>query len=199
MSPEGRGAFAAIAASLLLSSVALAQPAEPDPERLRAQAHAALAEGRIEQAYGLMRAAAECEAAASDWREVAEIAGILRLDRVALAAYGAYLERAPQAEDRAAVEGRVRVLRHLAAGAHYALDDGGRSVRELVDWDGQPIAAGPPGSVLVDWQGRPQARHTELLSLAEWDGTVRGPAAPIAAVRTPRGDGVGFGRALSAP
>ena len=177
---------------------ARAQEAAPTPRQLRTQARAALSEGRIEAAYPLMRDAATRSDTANDWRELAEIADRLRLDQAALEAYEAYLERAPQAPDRPAIEGRVRVLRHILGGGGYALDAEGATVSEIVDWGGRRHTRGGATDVLVDWQGRPQARRSELLTLAEWDGNMRPPEPPVGTTFTPRGT-TGLGRALAAP
>lgn len=182
-------------ALLIAAGPARAQPPEASPAQLRTEARAALAQGRIEDAFPLMRRAAEGSQTPTDWRELAEIADRLRLDDAALAAYATYLERAPQADDRAAIEGRIRVLRLLAEGARFAVAGG---VPELLAWNGEPVAREPGQNVLVDWHGRPQGRRTELLTMAEWEGDVRPPEPPIGAALAPRGGG-GLGRALAAP
>ncbi|MEZ4339019.1 MAG: tetratricopeptide repeat protein [Sandaracinaceae bacterium] len=200
-------AILAFALGFLAATTAQAQPraqARPSDEgprpgapQLRADARAALAAGRIEEAYPLMQEAARTSDVATDWRELGEIADRLRLDQAALDAYETYLERAPEAPDRAAIEGRVRVLRHILGGGGYAIDDGGAGVSELLGWNGRRHH-GVATDVLVDWQGRPQTRRTELLTLAEWDGNMRAPEPPIGTTLAPRGRS-GLGRALSAP
>lgn len=190
-------AILAFALAFLAAGTVRAQGDAPSPRQLRADARAALAAGRIEEAYPLMRDAAVRSEEANDWRELAEIADRLRMDQAALEAYETYLERAPEAPDRAAIEGRVRVLRHIIGGGGYALDEGGARVSELLGWNGRRQHGGA-SDVLVDWQGRPQARRSELLSLAEWDGNMRPPEPPIGTTFTPRGS-TGLGRALSAP
>ncbi|MBX3272966.1 MAG: hypothetical protein KF729_22075 [Sandaracinaceae bacterium] len=188
-------AIVAGALSLGLAGAALAQEAPP-PERLRADARAALAAGRIEDAYGLMRGAAERSRAASDWRELAEIADRLRLDELALSAYETYLARAPDAADRAEIEGRVRVLRRIVQGGRYAAPPDGSTVPELIDLEGRPVERAAPRNFLVDWDGRPRtARASGLLTLVEWDGAAPAPALDAAHVAREGG----LGRALATP
>lgn len=182
-------------------SAEAAAAAEAAPvARLRRRARRAVAEGRFEDAFAALRRAAGRAEDPAVWRELAEVADRLRLDRIALDAYERYLEAAPDAADRAELEGRVRVLRQLARGARYVAAEDGRSV-ELEEAPGRALPRG-----LMDWQGHPQParRSSELLSLARWDGTLRaaGPEAPDAGrelLPFPTNVRVGLGRRLDPP
>lgn len=126
-------------------------------------------EGRLEEAFDLLREASREAEDARVWRELAEVADRLRLDAVALEAYETYLLRAPEsAPDRPEIAGRVRVLRELIAGGRYVLE--GEERPELAR---DPRVA--RSNILVDWYGRPLVlrRSTGLISLADWDGSLR--------------------------
>jgi tetratricopeptide (TPR) repeat protein len=135
--------------------------AEARARELRAAARALVEAGRIEEAFEPLREAVDLTADATVLLELAEVADRLRLDPVALEAYEAYLARRPDAPDRAAIEGRARILRELRAGERFVLD-GNRASRTrngtLVDWNGQPVAV---------------RRPTGILTLTDWDGNVR--------------------------
>ena len=178
--------------------------AEVRANELRAQSRAALAEGQIESAYRLARAAAELSTGADAWLDVAEIAERLRLDALAIRAYQAYLGRSPRgAEGRVEIEARVRVLEHHLRGGGFALSADERTVETLVDRDGGAARAPGQGNVLVDWHGRPQVRQRprSQLALAAWDdATVPEhqsliPSSRILGSRAQQG----LGRALATP
>lgn len=150
---------------------------EARASELRAAARAHLAAGRIEDAFGALREAAELTRDPTVWLEVGETADRLRIDDVALAAYERYLEERADAPDRAEIEGRVRVLRRIAAGHRYAVAP---TRRGLVDWEGRPVPLRRPGG---------------LVTLAEWD-----EATPRAPELLPfPGRPTGLGRRLSPP
>lgn len=152
--------------------------ADDDAATLRARGREAVAEGRYEDAFVYFRAATarldDGGGGAGAWLELAEVAERLRLDAIALEAYERYLADASEdAEGRAMIEGRLRVLRRLAEGATYVPREDGRAVNLLVDWEGRPLSsAGRPVRRLVDWQGRPVLvrRGGQLLSFSGWDG-----------------------------
>lgn len=186
------GSVTRLSASLLVSSLVLAptaraQPGAPDPASdaapdpearaiaLREAARRDAEAGRIEEAFIASREAAELTRDPVAFRELGELADRLRLDTIALAAYEAYLARRADAPDRAAIEGRVRVLRLLRDGHRFSA---------------RPLG----GDALVDWDGRPVLvrRRADLVPLAEWDGTL--PAGAARASVEP-----GLGRRLSPP
>lgn len=202
-------AFACLSTSLP-PVVAHAQAVdEARAEALRARAREAVAAGRLEEAFGHVRVAAELSGDPTVWLEVATVAERLRMDALVVEALHQYLERRPDAPDRAEVEGRLRVLDALARGGRYQPEEDGRTVRLVVEWDGgavvtrrRPAASGRPLNVLVDWQGRPLVvrRSSELLSLAEWDGRVRTRASLAGRELFPfPAEAAGLGRRLDAP
>ncbi len=155
---------------------------------LRATARERTREGHLEEAFALVRSAAELTDDARVWLEVAEAADRLRLDEVALRAYETYLERRADAPDREEIEARTRVLREVLAGHRYALESEparGPAAEVLVDWNGEPV--------VVERSGTPRA-------LADWDGTLRAlpGSRPPDLLPFPT-DNRGLGRRLSAP
>jgi len=195
--------------AVLLPAIASAQERdEARAQALRERAEAAVSEGRLEEAFGHVRVAAELTEDPTVWLEVAEIADRLRMDALTVEALERYLAARPDAADRAEVEGRLRVLRAVEGGARFVPEEDGRAVRLVVDWDGEPIVThtprrgrGQPVNVLVDWQGRPLVvrRSSELLSLAEWDGHIRGRPRIASPELFPFPDVSGLGRRLSSP
>ncbi len=190
----------------LLLSLALPAAAQTGGRAtgLRRRSRAALSEGRLEEAYGLARAAAERSRGAGPWLEVAEIADRLRLDTLALSAYRTYLERAPRnAGDRAEIEGRVRVLEHHIRGGGYTVSEDGQTVAAVDQRAPSAEPAGRHGNVLVDWQGRPQVRgpSPSQLALAAWDGAAqpRDPSLISAEHVLGPSEPSGLGRALARP
>jgi hypothetical protein len=152
---------------VLSASVASAQriaPTAREAARILVQA------GRLERAFDTLRAVAPESRDPEVWRDLAEVADQLRLDAVALEAYETYLARRADAPDRAEIEGRVRVLRELAAGGRYVVE--GNSSRLTRD-------ARVAHNVLVDWYGQPLVlrRSTGTITLADWDGSLRRPGA----------------------
>jgi hypothetical protein len=155
----------ALIALTWIAPIASAQrgPLETGRQRVR--------EGRYEEAFEYLRAAAAQNEEPAVLLELAEVADRLRLDAIALEAYERYLIRArPDAANRAEIEGRVRVLRELAAGGRYVLEGPRtRLTRE----------ERATNNVLVDWYGRPLVlrRSSGVIALADWDGALQnGPA-----------------------
>jgi hypothetical protein len=180
-------AMAFFAAIALAPSFASAQTRREEARaaEMRRTAREHVESGRFEQAFPLLRAASALSADATVWLELGTLAERMRIDDVAIEAYQTYLARRTDAPDRAEIEGRVRLLRELAAGARYVLDE--RS---------EPVLAEGEGSVLVDWSGRPHrmARVRELITLAEWDGTLTTRSETRERSTVP-----GLGRRLSPP
>ena len=136
-----------------------AQPergAEARSSELRAAARRHAEAGRLEEAFASVDEASQLTADATVFLELGELADRLRLDDIALSAYETYLARRADAPDRAAIAGRVRVLRLLLAGHRFA----------------RPSERGR-GVALVDWRGRPNESARDLIPLADWDGTLR--------------------------
>lgn len=188
--PRGMGKLLhGVVALLLLSApcAAGAQPPDPGAEArasaLRAAARRHADAGRLEEAFAAVHEASLLTGDPIVFLELGELADRLRLDEVALSAYETYLARRTDAPDRAAIVGRVRVLRLLLAGHRFV----------------RPRAPAV-GVALVDWSGRPAASSRDLIPLAEWDGTLRvrrpSPAPDLlpASVLDP-----GLGRRLSPP
>jgi len=184
---------------LATASPASAQSRSAGAESLRAQGREAVQQGQLAEAYALLREAAAQADDPTAWRELAEVAERLRLDAAAIDAYRRYLAGAGDAvEDRAEIEGRLRVLQHHLDGGRYAAVEDGRLVAVIEPAGRDDAETGQ--DILVDWEGRPQRRApTPLLALADWEGSIEPPAPPTASELTPRGDGVGLGRALDAP
>jgi len=156
-------ALAALGLCWALALPAIAQVGGRSNEGLE-RSRAALAAGQIERAFELARAAAaERPEHPAVWLEVGELADRLRLDAVALRAYQRYLALAPaDAENRAEIEGCVRVLQHLVRGGRYVVAEDPERVEALIDWDGHSVRPSPAESVLVDWHGRPHAGEVSL-------------------------------------
>lgn len=156
-------------AVLLLLSAPCAASAQPDASaearssELRAAARRHAEAGRLEEAFANIDEASRLTADATVFLELGELADRLRLDEIALSAYETYLARRTDAPDRAAIAGRVRVLRLLLRGHRFAR-----------------AAAPARGVALVDWSGQPNARSRDLIPLAEWDGTLRARPRPPA-------------------
>lgn len=163
-----RRMYALLRASVLIALLSTATSAraqapaldEARATALRESARQHAREGQLEEAFGLVRAAAELTADATVWLEIAEAADRLRLDEVALEAYETYLARRADAPDRREIEGRARILREVLAGHRYALEPAPEAERTeaLVDWNGRPVVV---------------RRASVLLPLADWDGTLR--------------------------
>jgi tetratricopeptide (TPR) repeat protein len=198
-----------IVTALLASAPASAQTNEGQARTLRRAGQRATAEGRIEEAFALFRAAAEQSRDPDVWLDLGTSADRLRMDAVAVEAYQTFLERSPNAANRAEIEGRLRVLRHHIGGGRYLLGSDGHTIIALADFEGRSRGAAPApatarqASVLVDWQGNPQVRRTtpELLSLAEWDESPQPQDRPGSSDRGERvpPPALGMGRALAAP
>ena len=160
----GRQSTLTAAAAAFVLAVIGAQPASAQVDEARARellttGRAAVAEGRLEDAYAALREAAALTANTAALLELAEIADRLRIDDVALQAYEIWLASNPGHESHVAITGRARVLREIVRGGRYVPSPDGRQVRLLVDWDGRPlitqqIAPGGPRP-LIDWHGRP--------------------------------------------
>lgn len=174
--------------------------ADAEAEALRAEGREAVREGQLAEAYALLREAAGRSDDPAAWRDVAEVAERLRLDAAAIDAYRRYLEAAnDRAGDRAEIEGRLRVLQHHVDGGRYATVEDGRLVAVIEPAEGDDDAR-PGRDILVDWEGRPQRRPSSpLLALADWEGSIEPPSPRTSGDLTPRGAGVGLGRALDAP
>lgn len=193
-----------ILTALLTSAPASAQTDERQARTLRERGRRALAEGRIEEAFGLFRVAAERTSDPEAWLDVGDAADRLRMNSVAVEAYENFLQRSPNTANRTEIEGRLRVLRHHAGGGSYALGSDGHTIVSLADIEASPGGAAPAprprqSTVLVDWQGNPQVRRTtpELLSLAEWDDSLHTPdSIQDGRVSEPA---PGLGRALATP
>ncbi|GAB5544003.1 MAG: hypothetical protein SangKO_037630 [Sandaracinaceae bacterium] len=107
-------AFASI--SLLLSSAASAQSLE-QARRAFEQGRAAYESGDFETALMRFQEAHRITGNPEILYNVATSADRLRMDQVALEAYRGYLAARPGSEDRASVEGRIRVLERQVADA----------------------------------------------------------------------------------
>jgi hypothetical protein len=166
------------------------------------EAAAAREGGNLELAFEASRRAASLTADPTAWRDLAEIADHLRMNEVALEAYGRYLAARPQATDAREIAGRVRVLGLVRAGVRFVASDGGVAVDQPPEAPERPSLA--QRDVLVDWQGRPVSRRpsSELLSLAEWDGPRAERAYPmpreLMPFPTPPTE-LGIGRRLARP
>ncbi|MFK7991931.1 MAG: hypothetical protein AB8I08_38295 [Sandaracinaceae bacterium] len=150
----------------LLASVSCAQADAPTPDvgELRAEARRATAEGRLEDAYRALTQAVEVSDEPDLILQLAEAAGHLRLDTVALRMYRAYLEAMPSAPRHREIAGRVDALARARAGRAYGAEPG-PTENYVVDWQGNPILRRPradaPFTELVNWDGIPlQARSS---------------------------------------
>lgn len=101
-------------ASLLLLAASSASPAHAqatfDARAEFALATRAYEEGRFEDALGHFERCYEMTGEPDLLYNIATVQDRLRQDEAALASFRAYLEARPQAEDRAAVEARIRAL-----------------------------------------------------------------------------------------
>lgn len=142
-------------------AVALAQPPAPTPEQID-EARRWFETGRERYQAGQWREALDSFQRAYDLTRSPEIlfnigqcADRLRLDREAVTAFELYLERLPQAPDRASVEARIRVLRAEIARAEELQRQRDEDARQAALRQNGPVA-GPrrvddePG-VLGQW------------------------------------------------
>lgn len=113
-------AIAAFLAAIAICSVAAAQTPDETPEEAEARLHfedgrLAFAEGRNEIALSEFTAAYEISQRPELLYNIGLVEDRLRHDRDALDAFERYLEALPDAENRASVESRIRVLQQAIA------------------------------------------------------------------------------------
>lgn len=103
----------AVVLCLLAASVASAQPDEPEDEakRLFTSGRAAFEQGRFEDALHDFEASYASSGRAQLLYNIAQCHDRMRKDRAAIDAFERYLAAAPDADNRAAVEARLALLR----------------------------------------------------------------------------------------
>lgn len=148
----------------LIASASYAQADAPSADAradagvLRAEAQRATAEGRLDDAYRALSRAVDVSDEPALLLELAEAAGHLRLDDVALRMYRAFLEAVPNAPRHREIAGRVEALARAQSGHPYHA--AARPMENyVVDWQGNPIPRRPranlPSAELVSWDGIP--------------------------------------------
>ena len=134
---------AALVAVAVVPTAASAQDGSLDEEQARIAfevGRAAMSDGRFEDALASFRLSYELSGHPELLYNVGLAADRLRLDDEALTSFSTYLALLPTAENRAEVEGRIRILRRVVNEEQWSRDVSASSAATSTDEERPPLA-----------------------------------------------------------